>query len=210
MRRSFPLGVHVPGDTVLHRLPTGRKLLGLVGLGVVVVALRGPWPPVVALGLALATAAYAGVPRRSIVLGVRPLLVVLAVLAAFQTWQRGWPVAVEVVATTLALVVLATTFTATTATDDLLDAVARGARVLRPLRVDPERVALTFSLAISSLPAVLQIFEQTREAARARGLERSARATLTPFAVRTVAHAHQVGDALAARGLGDPEDPPRS
>jgi biotin transport system permease protein len=198
------LGVHVPGTSVLHRIPTGRKLLALVAAGIVVVALRGPWPPVVALGLALAAARYAGVPRRTIVLGVRPLVVVLAVLAAFQTWQRGWPVAVEVVATTLALVVLATTFTATTATDDLLDAVARGARVLRPLGVDPERVALTFSLAISSLPAVMQIFDETRDAARARGLERSPRATLAPFAVRTVARAHDVGDALAARGLGDP------
>lgn len=204
MRRSFPLGVHVPGTSVLHRIPTGRKLLALVAVGIVVVALRGPWLPVVALGLALASARYAGVPRRTIVLGVRPLVVVLAVLAAFQTWQRGWPVAVEVVATTLALVVLATTFTATTATDDLLDAVARGARELRPLGVDPERVALTFSLAISSLPAVMQIFDETRDAARARGLERSPRATLAPFAVRTVARAHDVGDALAARGLGDP------
>jgi biotin transport system permease protein len=203
--RTFPLGAHVPGTSLLHRLPTGRKLLGLVALGVVVVALPGPWPPVVALVLALGAARWAGVPGRALALGVRPLLVVLAVLAAFQTWQRGWPVAVEVVATSLALVVMATTFTATTPTDDLLDAVARGARVLRPLGVDPERVALTFSLAISSLPAVLQIFGETRDAARARGLDRSPRATLAPFAVRTVAHAHALGDALAARGLGDPD-----
>ena len=29
---------------------------------------------------------------------MRPLLIVLAVLAAFQWWQRGWPTAVEAVA----------------------------------------------------------------------------------------------------------------
>jgi biotin transport system permease protein len=203
--RSLPLGLQVPGDTVWHRLPTGRKLLGLVLLGVGVVALQGPWLPLLALAAALGVALHAGVPARSLALGVRPLLVLLAVVAALQTWQRGWPVAVEVVATTLTLVVLATTFTATTPTDDLLDAVVRAARVLRPFGVDPERVALTFSLAISSIPVVTTLFTQTREAAKARGLERSPRATLTPFAVRTVAHAHAVGDALAARGLGDPD-----
>ncbi|MCR4514759.1 energy-coupling factor transporter transmembrane protein EcfT [Aeromicrobium sp. 50.2.37] len=203
MRRALPLGLHVPGDSIWHRIPTGRKLLGVVVVGVLVVALPGPWPPVVALGLATGVAVHAGVPWRSLALGVRPLLVVLAVLAAFQTWQRGWPVAVEIVATTLTLVVLATTFTATTATDDLLDAIVRIAGVLRPLRVDPERVALAFSLAISSIPTVMTLFDETREAAKARGLERSPRATLAPFAVRTVAHAHDVGDALAARGLGD-------
>jgi biotin transport system permease protein len=203
--RTLPLGLNVPGDTIWHRLPTGRKLLGLVVVGIAVVALRGPWPPVAALVAAVGVALHAGVPRRTLLLGVRPLLVVLSVLAAFQTWQRGWPVAVELVATTLALVVLATTFTGTTPTDDLLDAVARGARVLRPVGVDPERVALAFSLAITSVPVVLAIFGQTREAARARGLERSPRATLAPFAVRTVAHAHALGDALAARGIGDPD-----
>ena len=203
--RTLPLGLHVPGETIWHRLPTGRKLLGLVVVGIAVVALRGPWPPLAALVVAVGVALHAGVPWRTLLLGVRPLLVVLAVLAAFQTWQRGWPVAVELVATTLTLVVLATTFTATTPTDDLLDTVARGARVLRPLGVDPERVALAFSLAITSVPVVLAIFGQTREAARARGLERSPRATLAPFAVRTVAHAHALGDALAARGIGDPD-----
>lgn len=201
--RTLPLGQHVPGSTVWHRLPTGGKLLGLVLLGVGVVALPGPWAPLVALLVALAVTLHAGVPMRTLALGLRPLLVLLVVVAAFQSWQRGWPVAVEVVATTLTLVVLATTFTATTPTDDLLDTVTRIAGVLRPLGVDPERVALAFSLTISSIPAVMTLFEQTREAAKARGLERSPRATLAPFAVRTVAHAHDVGDALAARGLGD-------
>lgn len=201
--RSLPIGIHVPGDTVWHRIPTGRKLLGLVVVGIGVVALPGPWPPVAALVVAVAISRHAGVPARTLLQGLRPLLVVLVVLAAFQTWYRGWPVAVELVATMLTLVVLATTFSATTPTDALLDAVARGARVLRPVGVDPERVALAFSLAIGSIPAVLSIFEQTREAAKARGLERSPRATLAPFAIRTVAHAHDVGDALAARGLGD-------
>ena len=44
---------------------------------------------------------------------------------------------------------------------------------------------------------------ETRDAARARGLERNPRAVLVPAAVRMVAHARATGDALAARGLGE-------
>ena len=44
---------------------------------------------------------------------------------------------------------------------------------------------------------------ETRDAARARGLGRNPRVYLTPFVVRVVARAHEQGDALAARGLGD-------
>ncbi len=43
---------------------------------------------------------------------------------------------------------------------------------------------------------------ETRDAARARGL-RSPRAYLSPFVVRVIARAHETGDALTARGIGD-------
>ncbi|MGH3458268.1 energy-coupling factor transporter transmembrane component T family protein [Aeromicrobium sp.] len=203
MRRSLPLGIRVPGDTIWHRMPVGPKLTALVVVSVVVVALSGPWPACVALGVALGIAAWAGVPARTVALGVRPLLVVLAILAAFQWWQRGWPTAVEVVATTLALVIAATTFTATTPMDALLDTIVRGLRPFRRFGVEPDKVALAFSLMITSIPAVFAIVGDTRDAARARGLERSPRATLSPAVIRVVAHAHATGDALAARGIGD-------
>jgi biotin transport system permease protein len=203
VRGTLPLGTYRPGSTLWHRIPAGPKL-GLVLLtSIVVVALRGPWPPVAALGLAVLVSAWARVPVGTVWRGLRPLLVVVAVLGAFQWWQRGWPVAVEVVATTVALVVVATTFTATTPMDRMLDAIVRGLRPFRRLGVNPDKVALAFSLMIGAIPAILEIFHETREAAKARGLERSPRANLSPMAVRTVAHAYDTGAALHARGLGD-------
>jgi biotin transport system permease protein len=44
---------------------------------------------------------------------------------------------------------------------------------------------------------------ESRDAARARGLDRDPRALVIPAAVRMVGHARATGDALAARGLGD-------
>lgn len=202
--RAVSLGVHHPGTSPLHRVPAGPKLGLLVGYGIVVVALQGPWWPVGALGISLLLALSARVPARDLWRGLRPMIVIVAVLAGFQAWQRGWPAAVEVAATVLALVVAASTFTATTPTDRLLDAVVRGLGPFRRVGVNPEKVALAFSLMIAAIPRIADIAADTRDAARARGLERSPRAYLTPLAIRTVAHAQATGDALAARGLGDP------
>nr|WP_244633269.1 energy-coupling factor transporter transmembrane protein EcfT [Aeromicrobium sp. CFBP 8757] len=199
----MPLGTYRPGTTVWHRIPAGPKLGLVVLTSIVVVALRGPWPPVAALVGAVLLSAWARVPPGAVWRGLRPLVVVVTVLGGFQWWQRGWPVAVEVVATTLALVVVATTFTATTPMDRMLDAIVRGLRPFRRLGVDPEKVALAFSLMIGAIPAIFEIFRETREAAKARGLERSPRANLSPMAIRTVAHAYDTGAALHARGIGD-------
>ena len=55
----------------------------------------------------------------------------------------------------------------------------------------------------AAVPMTLDLANQSRDAARARGLERSPRARLTPVAIRVVAHARATGDALHARGIGD-------
>ena len=84
----------------------------------------------------------------------------------------------------------------------MLDAFIRWITPLRRIGVDPERVALTFGLAIQALPGTVALAVETRDAARARGL-RHPRAFLTPFVIRVVARAHETGDALHARGIGD-------
>lgn len=200
---SMLVGLHRPGTTWLHRLPAGVKLLGLLVLGTVVVLVRGPWSGAVAFAVALALAAYAGLGAREGLRTLRGLLLVAVLLGAFQAWSNGWERAVESVGDLLALVVLATVVTLTTPVDEVLDALTRALRPLRPLGVDPDRVALTFSLALRAIPTTVAIAEETRDAAVARGLERSPRARLVPLVVRVVAHARATGDALDARGVGD-------
>ncbi len=84
-----------------------------------------------------------------------------------------------------------------------MDAVGRGLRPLRPLGVDPQAGALAFSLMLRAIPSTILLAEESRHAALARGLERSPRALLVPFVIRTVARARDTGDALHARGIGD-------
>lgn len=200
---SLLLGMHRPGTTWLHRLPAGAKLLGILVLAVVVVAVRGPVSAVVALAAAVGLGAYAGLTAREGLRTLRGLLLVAVLLGGFQAWNNGWARAVESVGDLLALVVLATVLTLTTPVDEVLDALVVAMRPLRRLGVDPDRVALTISLALRAIPTTVAIAEETRDAAVARGLERSPRARLVPLVVRVVAHARATGDALHARGVGD-------
>ncbi|MRJ75371.1 energy-coupling factor transporter transmembrane protein EcfT [Aeromicrobium sp. SMF47] len=200
---ASPLGAYRPGTTWLHRLPAGPKL-GLLALyGVLTVVVRGPWSSVAFVAFSLVLVAWARLPVRALLRGLRPLLPVVVLVTAFQVWQRGWPTAIHVVGDLVALVTAALVFTGTTRIDAMLDALTRGLGPTRRLGVNPEKVALAFSLMIRAIPGVLEIAHETRAAAKARGLERSPRALLVPMAIRTVAQAYDTGAALHARGIGD-------
>jgi biotin transport system permease protein len=198
-----PLGLYRSGSTVLHRAPVGAKLAALTGLGIAVVVLRGPVGALGLLALAVAAAGVARMPVRATLTGLVPVLVGTAVLAAFQWWQQGLAVAIEVSADLLTLVVAAGVVTATTPADRMLDALERAARPLRHVGLRPEILALSVALMLRTVPALVQTGAEVRDAARARGLERNPRALLVPAAVRTVARARSTGEALAARGLGE-------
>ena len=200
---ALPLGVYQPGTTPVHRLGAGPKLAALAGLGLVLVA-RPHWlVAAIALVLVLGIALLARLRWRDSARGLVPVGVFLIALAGFQVWQRGWELAVQVSATLFALVLAGTVLTATTPSDRLVDLLVRGARPLARLGLDPEAFALAVALMLRTIPALFEVVSESRDAARARGLERSPRVVLVPSAVRTVARAHAVGDALAARGLAE-------
>lgn len=200
---SQPLGVYRPGTSLLHRLPVGAKLLGLIMLSAAVVALHGWLTSVVALAVALALAAAARLRPTATARALRGLVLFAAVVALLQWWWSGPERAVESLLDLVTLALLALTLSTTTATGDMLDAFTRWVRPLRRVGVDPERVALTLSMTIGAIPGTAALAAETRDAARARGLERSPRAYLTPFVIRVVARAQETGAALQARGLGD-------
>jgi biotin transport system permease protein len=196
------VGVYQPGDSVLHRLPVGVKLTGLAVLSLTIVLVRSmPWS-LVFLGVALLIASIARVSVPLLVRAARGVLLIALVIAGFQWWLAGYAKAIETLVDLLALALAAVVLSATTPVNAMLDAIVRWVTPLRRVGVDPERVALTFSLALQALPGTIALALETRDAARARGL-RSPRAYLSPFVIRVVARAHETGDALMARGIGD-------
>jgi biotin transport system permease protein len=202
MSQPVLVGVYQPGDTVLHRLPVGVKLAGLAALSLTIVLVRSmPWS-LVFLGLALLLALAGRVSVPLLVRAARGVLLIAVVIAGFQWWLAGYAKAIETLVDLLALALAAVVLSATTPVNAMLDAMVRWVTPLRRVGVDPERVALTFSLALQALPGTIALALETRDAARARGL-RSPRAYLSPFVIRVVARAHETGDALMARGIGD-------
>lgn len=197
------IGLYRPGTTVLHRLPAGTKLGGLVVAGVGSTFVRSPAVTAGALVLALVGYAVARIPVRVLLDLLRPVLLVLVPLAIFQTVVAGWARASVIVGVILVLVVLANLVTLTTRTSDLIDVVVRVCGPLRRVGVEPERVGLLLQLAIRAVPLVIDLGRRVREAQHARGLGASPRAFAVPLIVGALRRADDLGDALAARGLDD-------
>ena len=166
-----PLGLYVSGTSPVHRAPAGLKLVVMIAAGVASVFLRAPWQVAAALTVVLLFYGFAGLPPRTVVRQVRPLLWVGLVTAGFHVVVNGWERAVVVVGVLAVLLLLAALVTLTTRTTDLVDAVVAACRPLRVLRVDPERVGLMIALGIRCVPVVLGKADALGEALAARGLD---------------------------------------
>jgi len=197
------IGLYLTGGSVLHRAPAGPKL-AVLALGLTAVTLLASTGTVLVALVALGVGyALAGVGLRAAVAQARPLLWLLVLLAAFQTWRADWTTAVEVCGSILVAVLAAGLVTLTTRTEDLLATLVRAMAPLRPLGVHPERVALLLALVIRTVPVLTRIAGEVREARIARGAQWSARALAVPMVIRTVRHADRIGEALIARGADD-------
>ena len=62
---------------------------------------------------------------------------------------------------------------------------------------------LVLALAVRSVPVLVGLAADVRQARAARGAERSVRAFAVPFVIRALRHADRLGEALAARGVDD-------
>ncbi|WP_219413461.1 energy-coupling factor transporter transmembrane component T family protein [Pseudonocardia nigra] len=198
-----PLGLYEPGTSPLHRAPTTLKFLGVLVLAAVPFVPGSLAWPAAACVVVAAGYAVARIPARRVVPLVRGLLVVVALVFALQAWLLSPREAALTSLRLVAAIGAATLFTLTTRIEAVISAVERGLRPLRRFGVRPERVGLLVGLTLQAVSTLSEIARSVREAARARGVDRSVVAFAVPFLVRTLRHADELGEALAARGAGD-------
>lgn len=198
------IGVYVPGDSLVHRAPAGLKLFLLLLLGTAsALLLSRSWQVGAALLVVIVSYRLAKLGWRAPLDQLRPLLWLLVCVAAFHAFTSGWAHAVVIVGTLVLLVLLAGLVTLTTRTSDMADVVVTIVRPLRRFGVDPERLGLLLALGIRSVPVVVDLALEVRDAQHARGLSRDPRAFAVPLVVRSLRHADALGEALVARGVDD-------
>ncbi|WP_067173003.1 energy-coupling factor transporter transmembrane component T family protein [Microtetraspora niveoalba] len=198
-----PGGWYEPGSSPLHRAPAGGKFAALLVLAAAVFALRSPaWLGAICAAVVLAYG-VARVPLRRCAGVARSLAVLAAFVFVLQWWLLGAGQALVVCLRVVAALAAANLFTITTRIDDVVSAVEGGLAPLRRFGVRPDRIGLLVGLTLRAVAALSAIAAEVREAARARGAQRSVTAFAVPFLVRTLRHADELGEALAARGEGD-------
>ncbi|MBG6218319.1 biotin transport system permease protein [Arthrobacter sp. CAN_A6] len=205
------LGLYVPGRSVLHSTSLWLKVLLSLALSVVVLA--AGVPGVTAAGLVVSVLGLTAGARTSAVQLFRtvlPLSPVLGVLMTYHGFANGLVPAFVTTGNILVCVLAARALTLTTPGQELLDGVVFVSRPVKAVGGDPERFGLALAILMRSIPYLAGSLLDARDAARARGLERSVRASVVPVVISAVAYAHRTGEALAARGLGEHDHPSAS
>ncbi|MFV0463570.1 MAG: energy-coupling factor transporter transmembrane component T family protein [Nostocoides sp.] len=193
------VALYLPRASVIHRLPAGVKVAGLVLASIGILSLRTPMSMGGALFIVVGLYAAARLPVRVVARQLRAMALVAVAVGAVQLWSSGWERAVVLAGGFVALVLLAALVTLTTRTSDLVEVVERAAGPLRRFGVEPESIGLVVALGIRSVAVVAGLSVDVRDAARARGASLNPLAVVVPLVIRTLRYADRLGDALVAR-----------
>lgn len=196
------LGLYRPRRTPLHATPAWIKVVMLVVISIAAIAFGDPVTSVGIMAACLLLLVSTEPPPRA-TLWALFVTVVVAVLSSLLHLLRG-DIArgVDVAADLVGIVSLALAVTSSTSMEAMLDFVSKAARPIRFI-LPPETLGLMFALMLRSIPEVARLYFESKQAARARGLDRSLRAVLFPTTTRTVGFSLQLGQALHARGIGE-------
>lgn len=193
--------LYVAGDTWLHRLSAGRKLLILALAGTLMFGLRSPGPLAVAC-LAVALLLWsARIGWRRFWAQARGLVVLAAIVVAFTAWVQGAEAAAVAGLRMASLIGLALAVTFTTTATALVDALAAA---LRPLHrrgwIDADHAAFTIALTLRFIPELQRRWLAIREAQAARGIRANPIRLAVPMVVAILQAADAIAEAIEARG----------
>ena len=227
-RRPVVLLRPVPGDTVVHRLWAGTKLLTVLGIGILMTFYPG-WIPIGLVAvLVVVTARLAGVPRGALP-SIPVFLWVLLLLGGVTATLGGGAPHVDVAGLTvglggllsflritalsIVLLGLGMLVSWTTSVAEIAPAIAKLGRPLKVFRLPVDDWAVTIALALRAFPMLIDEFRVLFAARRLRPKDpaitrrdrrRRWAAELIDLlaAAVTVAlrRADEMGDAITARG----------
>ncbi|MFY9764470.1 MAG: energy-coupling factor transporter transmembrane protein EcfT [Mycobacterium sp.] len=218
----------VPGDSAVHELWAGTKLLAVFGISVLLTFYPG-WITIgLVAALVLTAARIAHIPRGALPSVPRWLWILLALGGITAAFAGGSP-AIELAGmsvgfggllnflrvSTLSIVLLGlgAMVSWTTNVAEIAPAVATLGRPLRLLRIPIDEWAVTLALALRAFPMLIEEFRvlyaarrlRPKQSAHTRRARRKRRALelidlLTAALTVTLRRADEMGDAITARG----------
>lgn len=195
----LPLYIH--RRTTIHRLPAGIKILLSLGGGVALVATNDVARLAVLVGAIILLYAAARLPLAAIFAALRPVLIVCGFIFALQLAVSGLPQAAAASLRIIALVLLTSLVTLTTRLSDMLAALTSAARGLRPLGIDPPKIALAVGLTIRFIPMLLHDMQEVQNARKNRGARGLSIMAAGPLLIKILRMTDALGNAIAARGF---------
>lgn len=192
---------YLSDETWLHRIPAGPKLIVLAIAASIAFPIED-WRLLLAgLGVVLLLFASGGRAAIRRIADIRSFLPLLAIVFALHALTGNWIGGANTILRLLTMILLANLLSMTTTMQQMMNALRPVLEVLRPLGVNPEKVALALSLVIRFVPVLGANWEARADAWRARTGRRPSWRLVGPFVVETLRMADQVAEALDARGF---------
>lgn len=194
------LTIYLPGNSWLHRLPAGLKLLGLA---VFSTAIYQVTDLTLLAGLTLAVMmmffsfGWSGWRYMAV---IRPLVPLFALLFGLQWWSISLPAAFVLLCRMVMLIWMAHMLTLTTPMQQMMDAITPVLSPLKLIGFKPERLAFAVVLLIRFVPVLMALVSQLQDAWQARAGGRNRWRLVVPVLINAIRMSDQVADSLSARG----------
>lgn len=187
--------------TWLHRVPAGIKLASLALVSLLLLPVEDY--RILAGALLLVLAVYAGFGRLgfSRLALLRPLLPLFVIVGVVQSFSGGYHAGVVVSLRLLVMLLLADLVSMTTMMSALMDVLAPVFNLLRPLGVNPRKLALAVALVLRFVPVLLTRWRAREEAWKARSRRRVPVRLVAVFLADILQLADRVAESLDAKGF---------
>ncbi len=188
MLKDITLGQYFPGNSLIHRLDPRTKLIMLV-VYIVALFLAVSWISyAVMLAFLLASIAISGIPGKSFLRGMKPLMLILiftgilnlfftqgdTVLVAFwgiSITLEGLVRAVQMVARILMLIAGTFLMTYTTSPIALTDGLESLLNPLKRIKVPVHELSMMMCIALRFIPTLIEETDKIMSAQKARGAD---------------------------------------
>lgn len=195
--------LYIPGESVLHRLPTGMKLSVFAASAVLLSLCADLTATALALATAIAGIRLAAIPAASLFRQLRPLALAAPLIFLSQAWLSGLVHAVVVTGSLISTFALAAIVTATTRVAEIIECLERVLAPLGKIGLRPERAAVLLALTIRCLPLIEELVSEISQARTARNARGSMVSLAGPAVIRALRTADCLAESLAARGFDD-------